>query len=104
MRGAQLLALPRDLDTRGGDRRFDLLAARADHDDAARRPGLVQTVDQVDQHRPPGDRVQHLVQIGLHARTLARGKDDDGERTGHGDVACHGRLAISIGRRHRRGL
>jgi hypothetical protein len=33
------------------------------------------------QQRPAGDRVQHLVRVGAHARALPRGKDDDGRGT-----------------------
>ena len=50
------------------------------------------------EHRPPGDRVQHLVQIGFHPRALAGGKDDGGE--GRGAVMARASatttLAISI--------
>ena len=45
------------------------------------------------EHRPPGDRMQHLVDVGLHPRALAGGEDDGGEGSGsdHGDAGrCHG--------------
>jgi len=31
------------------------------------------------EHRPTGDRVENLVQVALHAGTLARGENDGGE-------------------------
>ena len=36
---------------------------------------LVDAAEQMVEHRPPGDRMQHLVQIGLHPRALAGGED-----------------------------
>ena len=43
---------------------FDLLAALADHHHASFGAERVDRVEQMQQHRPAGDRVQHLVRVG----------------------------------------
>ena len=57
-------------------------AGREDHQRARRRErgcGVQHVADQ----RPPGERMQDLRPVGLHARALARGEQDHGERCGH---------------------
>ena len=66
-------------DVAPGDRCFDLLAALADDHHALVRAERVDAVEQVQQQRPAGDRVEHLVGVGAHARALPRGKDHDGK-------------------------
>ena len=73
------------VDVAAGNRGLDLLAALADDDDALVGAERVDAVEQVQQQRPAGDRVKHLVGVGAHARALPGGQDDDGEaaRVGH---------------------
>ena len=64
-------------------------------------PSRIERIDQVEQHRPPGDRVEHLVQVGLHPRAHAGGQDDRGDRVGHRFVIsvaapCHEDTTNSI--------
>ena len=61
------------------DRRLDLLAALADDDHALVRAERVDAVEQVQEQRPAGDRMKHLVGVRAHARALPGGEDDDGE-------------------------
>ena len=82
MTGAELLGL-QGRPVRG-DGLADRLHARAhDHHDrgaAQRRQARENMAD----HGPPGNGVQHLRQVGFHARPLAGGKDDGGGfRIGH---------------------
>ena len=67
-----------------GGHRLDLFALVADHHHGPRRRERGDAVEQVGEHRPPRNRVQHLVQIGLHPRALACGEDDGGDLSGHG--------------------
>ena len=85
MGGALLLGLVGDLHAAAVQRHFDLVAALADDDDALLRAKRVDRVEQMHQHRLAGDRVQHLVRVGAHARALAGGEHDDGKwgRRGH---------------------
>ena len=46
------------------------------------RRQLPRACEQVFEHRPPGDRVEHLVQVAFHAGALASGENDDGEWRG----------------------
>ena len=86
MAGALLLGLERDRHVAPVDRRLDLLAALADHDDALVGAERIDPVEQVEQQRPAGDRMQHLVRVRPHARALPGGKDDNGKTAliGHG--------------------
>ena len=62
-----------------GDVRPDLLALVADdRDDAGRLDGL-HGAEHVADHGAPGDRVQHLHGLRLHAGAAAGGEHDDGE-------------------------
>ena len=80
MAGAELLALRHHLDAERRHRRLDLVAARADHHHAALGRQFLDAGEQVEQHRPAGERVQHLVLVRLHPRALAGGEDDGGKR------------------------
>ena len=80
--GALLLGLVNDLDviTRRVEGGLHLRRTMARHNDdpaRVRRPGRV---ERVHQHRGARDRVQDLGQVGFHARSLARGENDDGKR------------------------
>ena len=77
-------------------RSVELLALVADHHDRALEIELGKAVEQVEQHRPPGDRVQDLMQVALHTGSLACSKDDGGEFAGsvHGAEPCHQSLAV----------
>ena len=78
--GALLLAPGRrSLTSRPASAALDLLAALADDHDALVGAERVDPVEQVQQQRPAGDRVQHLVRVGAHARPLPRGEDHDGK-------------------------
>ena len=83
--------------SRPGDRRLDLLAALADDDHALVGAERVDPVEQVQQHRPAGDRVQHLVRVGAHPRALPGGKDHDGETAlvAHRREQWHGGVSAS---------
>ena len=67
------------VDAAPGDRRLDLLAALAEDDDDLARRRRLDRIEQVQQHRPVGDRMEHLVRVRPHPRALPRGKDHDGE-------------------------
>jgi hypothetical protein len=71
------------------DQRLDLLAARADHHHGALGAEAVDGGEEMLEHRPPGDRVKHLVEIGLHPRALAGGEDDCGEGARGVDFLAH---------------
>ena len=92
MAGALLLALYGDLDAVAGDDRLNLFAALAEDDDALVRAERVDPVEQMQQERPAGDRVQDLMRVRAHARALPRGKDDHGETAlvAHQRVQWHG--------------
>ena len=63
---------------------LDLLRLVTNDHDPGHGPEPVDRGEQVQQHRPPRNRVQHLVQIGFHPRSLAGGKDDGGDGPDHG--------------------
>ena len=81
VRGAELLRLvgDGDGDVAAAERLLDLVATLADDDDALVGAERVDAVEEVQEQRPAGDRVKHLVGVGSHARPLPRGKDDNGE-------------------------
>ena len=79
MGGAFLLGLEGDRGIAALQRRLDLVAALADHHHPLLGAEAVDPVEQVQQQRPPGDRVQHLVHVGAHAGALAGGEDHDSE-------------------------
>ena len=72
---------------------FNDPAPVADHHNRTARLKFRDTRQKVLDHRPPGNRVEHLVQVAFHARALARGKDDNGQIT-HGAMQCHQMLAV----------
>ena len=77
--GAQLLGLQRPVQGLARERLAHLLAAVAvDHVDVGRRGDFPRGVDHVLQQGAPGEGLQHLGQVGLHALALAGGQDDDG--------------------------
>ena len=84
MGGALLRLLEDDHALMRGDQGLDLLALVADHDHQPFGAERVDRRQQMGEHGLPGDRVQHLVQVGLHPRALARGEDDGGDGPGHG--------------------
>ncbi len=75
MGGAELRVLQTGA-RRVAERLFELFAARADHHHLPRRCERIDARHQMMEHRPTGDRVEHLVHIALHAGALARGEDD----------------------------
>jgi hypothetical protein len=85
VRGAELLLLHHHLAGARIDEPLHLLAAASDDHDLLRGAKAVHDAEQVIEHRPAGDRMQHLVNVGLHARSLARGKDHGGKWT----MGCH---------------
>ena len=94
MPGALLLALNGDRDVAALECRFDLLATLADDDHTLVCAEPIHRVEQVQEQRPAGDRMQHFVRVGTHARALPRGKDHDGETAlvGHCGEQWHGAL------------
>src|SRR4029079_5673251 len=92
---ALLLGLEGDRHVTPRARCLELLAALADDHHALVRPERIDAVEQVQKQRPAGDRMQHLVLVGAHARALARGKDHDGKAAlfAHGAEQWHGTLA-----------
>jgi hypothetical protein len=75
--------------------RLYLLTPRTHDDDLGGRLQRLHTVQQMGEHRLPGDRVQHLVQRGAHPRALAGGKNHGGERAGRrGETWFHGTSAL----------
>src|SRR5205085_4800627 len=78
--GAELRLLDDGVAAMRADHRLDLVAAASDHDHRAGGAEAGQSGEQMLDHRPPGDRVKHLVDVGFHARALAGGKDHSGER------------------------
>ena len=95
MGGAFLVGLDRHLNAASGDRRLDLLAALSKNDDASLGAQGIDPVEQMKQQRPPGDRVQYLVRVGAHARSLPGGKDDHGKAAlvAHRAEQWHGAFA-----------
>ena len=81
MAGAELFRLMHHLRADRRDGRLHLLAPRADHHHGARRLQRGDARQQVQQHRPPRERVKHLVQVGFHPRAIAGGEDDGGNRS-----------------------
>ena len=79
MTGALLLGLECDGDIATGDGRFDLLAPLADHHHPLVGAERVDLVEQMEEQRPAGDGVEHLVGVRAHPRPLPGGEDDDGE-------------------------
>ena len=59
----------------------DPFGAVPDDDDDAFQRQLRERVDDVQHHRPPAQRVEHLRRVGTHARAFAGGEDDGGERS-----------------------
>jgi hypothetical protein len=83
--GALLRLLHRQDDARHQllDVRADLLAlVTDDRDDPARLQGTCGPQDVAD-HGPPGDRVEHLHRLGLHPGAATGGEDDHGHVVGH---------------------
>ena len=78
MPGAELFGLQHRLDAVRRDGSLDLRAPRPRHDDDPRGVERAERVDQVQQHRAAGDRVEDLVQVRLHPRALAGSEDDHG--------------------------
>ena len=78
--GAALLALEHQLGA-SPDRRADLLGAVSHHDDQTLRAERLGRRERIVEHRPAGDRVQHLGQRGLHPRPLAGGEQQGGDLT-----------------------
>ena len=76
MAGAELLRL--DGARMGRHRLADRFHAGCHHDDHRRCAQRGQARQHMADHRPAGDGMQHLRQIGLHPRALAGGKDDGG--------------------------
>jgi hypothetical protein len=87
MPGALLLGLDGDRNVAPGDCRLDLIAAFADHHYALIGAERIDPVEQVQEKRSAGDRVEHLVRVRAHARALSRGEDDNGETA----LVAHGR-------------
>ena len=56
------------------------IGAGAGDDDDARRPERFDGLAQMRDHRPPADRVQHLMERGFHPAADAGREDDDGQR------------------------
>jgi hypothetical protein len=85
MGGAELRLLRGDGNAKGGERLLDLVPSVAGDDHGALRRERADLAQQMQQHRPAGDRMEHLVEIGFHPRALAGGEDDGGEgRSAHG--------------------
>jgi hypothetical protein len=70
----------------GRDDRLELLATAPHHDDLVRRPKRLNAGEEVLDHRAAGERVKHLVKVGLHPGPLAGGENygGDGPGAGHG--------------------
>ena len=66
-------------------RSLELFAPAADHHHLPLGHQFGGARQQMIDHRPPGDRVEDLVQVAFHPRPLARGKNDDCE----GGVGTH---------------
>ncbi len=88
--GAELRFLQRHAGAARRDGLLHLFATRADDDDLGHRAQRLDPGDQMHQHRPARDRVQHLVEVGLHARALAGSEDHGSERAGRGVRQFHG--------------
>ena len=58
------------------ERRRDRLGAMPDHDDRTVDAGLRERGEDVVEHRPTGQRMEHLRDAGSHAGALAGGQDD----------------------------
>jgi len=85
MAGPQLLALLGPLQVGlVGERRAHRLTAVAVHHVDGSRLQLACGIDHMRQHRPAGNRLQHLGQDRLHALASAGGEDDDVQGLGHG--------------------
>src|SRR6185369_10371895 len=76
-----LLRLMGDRDVAARERELDLVAALSDHHDALFRPERINPFEEVKKERAAGDRMQHLVRVRAHARSLPRSKDHDGKST-----------------------
>jgi hypothetical protein len=61
---------------------LELLASASNNHHHPLRMQLADTAKHMAKHRQPGNRVEDLVQIGLHPGTLACGKDHGGEWLG----------------------
>ena len=90
--GAVLRILDRDDAAERRDQRLDLLGLVADHDHRLRWIQFRHAGEQVAEHRSPGNRMHHLVQIRFHPRALAGGEDDGGDGRGHGARTATERL------------
>ena len=82
MGGAELLVLDDEVAAARLDQPLDLVAPGADDDDLARRAEPLEHAHEMVEHRPAGDRVEHLVDVGHHPCALAGGEDDGGEGSG----------------------
>ncbi len=91
--GAQLFLLHRPGDIGRGQAGAHGFAAMADHDRDARGRKAPGAVEDVLEHRPPAQGMQHLRQVRVHALALAGGQDDDLE-----DVGGHSRETGQIKR------
>ncbi|MNV03859.1 hypothetical protein D3C71_941420 [compost metagenome] len=87
MPGAQLLALLRPAQIGLiGECLPDRFTAVAVNDMDCFGLQLTRGIDDVGEHRAPGDRLQYLGQGRFHALASAGGEDDDVQGLGHGDV------------------
>src|SRR5665647_3304150 len=77
--GAAALVLHGAFATHGQDLGDLILVGARDHDDALRRDAEC-GVDDVGEHGPAAHLVQHLGDVGLHARADTRRQDHDGQR------------------------
>ena len=89
MAGAQLIELQDYFGTRSGQRRLDLLVPVAGDDHLPRHAQLAKARQQMQQHRPSADRVQHLGAPRLHAGALTGGEHDDGEEQADEATSVH---------------
>ena len=76
MAGTLLLRLDGDGRAEAGDGGLDLVAALADDHHALCRAERIDGCQKVQEQRPAGDRVEHLVGVGAHPRALPGGEDD----------------------------
>ena len=83
--GAQLFLLHHRRDIEAGQGRAHGLALVADDHRAAVDGSADGSLKHVVDHRPKENLMEHLGTLGLHSRTLAGGKDDAGDRSGHGN-------------------
>jgi hypothetical protein len=99
--GALLLGLVDDRRSAPVECLLDLVTALADDDDALAGADPVDTIEQVQEQRPRGDRVEDLVRIGAHPGALPGGEDHDGKIGDHIHLACvngtgHGTAPVAL--------